>query len=153
MCRPGDTSDWIWTWPALKLPPAWRMEGAAGRLSGTFDTVTLRFELARDLTGTLRSRNAAVTSRGETVDLRDLRADLAGMANVIHGELRDEGDGPVALPGDLLVAPIGWRIAANLRPRHADAALDRVLARSAHKAADGGYPVDLHAGVVPAEAP
>ena len=49
--------------------------------------------------------------RGETVKLGDLRADLAGMANVIHGELRDEGDGPVALQGNLLVAPIGWRLA------------------------------------------
>jgi general secretion pathway protein N len=137
----------------LKLPAAMRMEGASGRLTGTFDTLTLRSNWPQDLTGTLRWRDAAVNSRGEEVKLGDLRADLAGMANVIHGELRNEGDGPVTLQGSLLVAPIGWRLAANLRPRRADAALERVLSRWAHKAADGSYPVNLHAGVVPAEAP
>lgn len=137
----------------LKLPPAWRMEGATGRLSGTFDTLTLRSNWPQDLSGTLRWRNAAVVSRGAAVKLGDLRADLSGMANVIHGELRDEGDGPLALQGNLLVAPIGWRLAANLRPHQADPALERVLARWARKAADGSYSVNLHAGVVPAEAP
>lgn len=137
----------------LSVSGGLREQAPGGRLAATFDSIQLQGNWPQTLQGTLRWRNASLAVKGERAALGDFRVDLTGAAGVLHGTIADEGDGPLAAKGSLLLAPLGWRLDLQLTPRKADPALTRVLSRWAKPAADGSFHIMQRTGLVPAETP
>ena len=80
--------------------------------------------------------------RGESIALGNLTTDLAAANGVMHGQLGDDGSGPLRVNGQWQASPLGWRLDARLQPRTGDPALRNWLAHLGPPDPDGS--VRLH---------
>lgn len=114
-----------------------------GRLTATLQRVVLQANWPVELDGRAQWRDAAMQMPAQpVVALGNLATTLDGASGVLHGELHDQGKGPLRVEGQWQASPLGWRLDLLLQPRTADPALRRWLARLGRPDTDGA--VHLH---------
>ncbi|SEJ30529.1 type II secretion system protein N [Frateuria terrea] len=113
-----------------------------GTLTATLQRVVLQANWPVELDGRAQWGDAAMQTPAQAVGLGDWVMTLDGANGVLHGELHDQGKGPLHVEGQWQASPLGWRLDLLLQPRTADPALRRWLARLGRPDADGS--VHLH---------
>jgi general secretion pathway protein N len=113
-----------------------------GTLVLTLQRVVLQADWPLELAGQAHWNDASMQAREGRVALGNLAMGLSAANGVLHGELRDQGSGPLHVDGQWQASPLGWRLDLLLEPRTADAALRCWLARLGPP--DAGGAVRLH---------
>ena len=141
-----DLADWGPRWPMPLGAPQ-------GTLSATIDHAVLQANWPMELAGRLHWPDAAMQTRAGRITLGTLDMDVAGASGVLHGQLHDQGGGPLHLQGDWQASPLGWRLDLLLKPRSSDPDLRQWLARLGRPAADGSVQLHRRGGLAAAGEP
>lgn len=119
-----------------------------GRLEGKIDRLRLADGWPVLVEARVDWRSARAVQQGREVDLGDFRSQWQSPGgSVIRADLADEGQGPLALDGQLMVTALGWRLDATLQQRRAEPGLRRLLERLGQRGADGSVRVRRHGGL------
>lgn len=135
---------------ALKPPLATPFGWLQGSLEGQAPHASMQGNWPMQMDARMHWRDAALLTRRGRIALGSLRFELHGEHGMIHTQMHDEGDGPLALAGQLDLSPLGWRLDANLRPRGADPALREWLATLGRAEADGTLHLQRRGGLAAA---
>lgn len=128
------------TWPGRKPP--------GGVLVGQLQHAQLVAGWPARLDATVTWQNAQVVANGSRIELGNFVMHWhEGKGAAIVADLSDQGDGPVALRGSIVLSPIGWRVDATLRPRTARADVRQLLGRLGRQGPDGSVRIQRHAGL------
>ena len=129
--------------PRLHLP--------LGRPQGEFelnaDHALLQGGWPLELQAGLQWRQAALRTKDGDVALGDLHGQATAQGGVIHAQWQDDGHGLLRTTGELQLSPLGWRLTAELQPRHDDPILRRWLTTLGRPGADGTVHVERHGGL------
>ena len=127
-----------------------------GELQVTADQVVLQGGWPLQLRAQGHWRHAVMRTSHGDVSLGGLDAQAQAENGWIQARLRDEGNGPLHVDGQLQLSPLGWRLDAALRPRQTDPALQRWLISLGPASADGSVHIHRNGGLVaimPAQPP
>ncbi|HET7266809.1 MAG TPA: type II secretion system protein N [Oleiagrimonas sp.] len=120
-----------------------------GQLRGDVDRARLVDGWPVQLRAHVRWHDAGMVTHGRTVMLGQWLSRWRASGNAaITARLHDDGNGPLRLRGRLTVTPLGWRIRADLVPRHAGIALRRWLRDIGKPMADGSVRIERHGGLM-----
>lgn len=129
--------------PRLRLP--------LGQPQGEFDLgvghALLQGGWPLEMQAGLQWRQAALRTPDGEVSLGDLHGQASAQNGVIHAQWQDDGQGPLRTTGELQLSPLGWRLTAELQPRHDDPILRHWLAALGKPGADGTVHVERHGGL------
>lgn len=147
----------VWSDVALRSDlAAWspRLDTSLGTPRGTL-TATLRRAVLQanwpvELEGKAQWRDAVMQMPTQAVALGDVEMAMHGANGVLHGELHDQGQGPLYVEGQWQASPLGWRLDLLLRPRTGDPALRHWLARLGRPGADGSVHLQRRGGLAAA---
>lgn len=118
-----------------------------GELQVTADQAVLQSGWPLQLRAQAHWRHAVVrTPRGD-VTLGELDVQARAENGVIQAQLRDDGNGPLHVDGQLQLSPLGWRLDATLRPRQTDPSLRHWLTSLGPASADGSVSVHRSGGL------
>lgn len=139
----------LWTGVVLRAGlAAWapRLDQLQGTPQGTL-ALTLQHAVLQggwplELQGHAHWSDAAIQASTGRVALGNLDMDLTATNGVLHGQLRDDGRGPLHVDGQWQASPLGWRLELLLQPRTADKVLRNWLARLGPPDANGA--IHLH---------
>lgn len=114
---------------------------AGERLRGRLDVHIVQAEVQglwpMQLDATAHWHDAAVATLDGPLPLGDFHLQAHGADGVIRLAGGDDGRGPLQASGQASLSPLGWNYAVTLRPRAADPALHRWLARFGALSNDG----------------
>jgi general secretion pathway protein N len=147
----------LWTDVAVQVGvAAWapRLDWPLGEPQGTL-AVRLRRALLQggwpvELEGDARWMGATMQARAGSIVLGNLETDLSAANGVMHGQLSDDGRGPLHVDGQWQASPLGWRLDALLRPRTGDQALRTWLAHLGPPDPDGSVRLHRRGGLAAA---
>lgn len=150
--RDGDTASWRGVQlhvalDALSHPPTTPWGVPQGELALDLEQMQVLKGWPDSVSGRMRWPRASMQTPQGTIALGDLMADLSGSHGVIRADLRDGGNGPLALAGVVQLSPIGWRLDARLSARDHEPALQHWLARLGPPDAQGVTHLQRGAGV------
>jgi general secretion pathway protein N len=118
-----------------------------GELQVTADQAMLQSGWPLQLHAQAHWRHAVLhTPRGEVV-LGELEMQARAENGVIRAQLRDDGNGPLRVDGQLQLSPLGWRLDATLQPRQTDPLLRHWLASLGPASSDGSVPIHRSGGL------
>ena len=151
----GERQEWrnvaLWVDLARHRPA---LSSPFGAPQGTFELTVpyavLQANWPLQLAAWARWRDAAVRTGGAPIALGSLRFLAQGEDGVIRMQMYDEGNGPLALNGQLELNPLGWGLDARLQPRNGDPTLRHWLATLGHPDADGAVQLQRHGGLATA---
>lgn len=135
--------------PRLRLP----LDRPQGELAFNAEHALLQGGWPLELQAGLQWRQAAMHMKNGDVALGNLHGTLAAQSGVIHAQWQDDGEGPLRTTGDLQLSPLGWRLTAELQPRHDDPALRHWLAALGRPDADGTVHVVRSGGLAATSIP
>lgn len=118
-----------------------------GRVDVQVTHATLQGNWPLALQARAQWRQAAVQTAQGVVALGNLQLHLEGQSGVIRGAVRDDGNGPLGVRGNLSISPLGWRYTLALTPRGADPALRQWLRRVGPAVAGGSVHLAGAAGL------
>jgi general secretion pathway protein N len=98
-----------------------------GELQLSVDRALLQGGWPLQLQATARWRDAVMQTQAGRVLLGNLDGQAQAEGGVIQAQLHDDGHGPLQVDARLQASPLGWRLDATLRARHADPLLRRWL--------------------------
>lgn len=135
---------------ALKPPLATPFGWLQGTLEGHAHHALMQANWPMQMDAQMHWRDAALLTRRGRIALGGLQFELHGEHGMIHTQMHDEADGPLALAGQLDLSPLGWRLDASLRPRSGDPALRYWLATLGRANADGSVHLQRRGGLAAA---
>lgn len=99
------------------------------------------------LDGTARWQDGVLTTRAGKLKVGTLRATAKGAEGVVQVQVTDDGSGPLALDGQWLLSPLGWRVQATAHARSGDAAMQQWLRSLGTPDASGVVHIQRSGGV------
>lgn len=132
--------------PRLRLP----LGQPRGELALRADHALLQGGWPLRMRAELQWRQAAMQTQGGDVALGDLHGQVTAQDGVIHAQWQDDGQGPLRTSGALQLSLLGWRLQAELQPRHGDPALRRWLAALGQPDAGGTIHLERSGGLAAA---
>lgn len=120
-----------------------------GVVEGTVPRAELQNNWPMALDADVRWRAAAVKTPEGHVALGGIALKARSDAGVLRADLRDDGQGSLAVTAALAGSPLGWRFQGRLVPRIADSALTHLIARFGPVARDGSVTLQRKAGLAP----
>lgn len=113
---------------ALEPLPATSLGRPLGQLHLQVPHALLQDHWPMQLQATGQWQHASMRTADGSVTLGSLRFEARGKQGMIHTQMHDDGQGPLALDGRLALSPLGWQLDATLRPRGDEPALRHWLA-------------------------
>lgn len=127
-----------------------------GELQVSADQVVLQGGWPLQLRAHAHWRHAVMRTPHGDVSLGQLDAQAQAENGLVQAHVRDDGNGPLHVDGQLQLSPLGWRLDATLRPRQTDLALQRWLIGLGPASADGSVHIHRNGGLAaipPAQPP
>jgi general secretion pathway protein N len=131
----------------LDLPATAPWGQPRGELRATVDQAMLQGGWPLQLQAQAQWRRAVMRTPDGDVTLGELQMQARAKGGVIQAQWHDDGKGPLQVDGQLQLTPLGWRLDATLRPRHADPALHHWLASLGPVSADGSVHIHRSGGL------
>jgi general secretion pathway protein N len=132
---------------ALGLPSDPQLGQPSGMLQVEVVHALLQGGWPLQLQAQARWSKAVMRTGGGDVLLGDLQLQAQSQGGVVAARWHDEGDGPLQAHGQLQLSPLGWRLDAILRARHADPLLQRWLSRLGTPSSDGSVHIQRQGGL------
>jgi general secretion pathway protein N len=118
-----------------------------GELQAAVEEAVLQGGWPLQLQARAHWHHAAMHTPHGDVALGELEMQAQAQGGVIQAQLRDDGNGPLHVDGQLQLSPLGWRLDATLRPRQTDPLLQRWLTGLGSASADGNVHIHRSGGL------